>query len=95
VLFGPPDERAEIESWFDERGHHPAREIWLWTAAELRAEYWDWNLDGDWENAHAEVASTRPDVRQRLEGAILQEGQVDDAKVLDELRASDPAPTPT
>jgi GWxTD domain-containing protein len=91
VLFGPPDERVEIESWFDERGHHPAREIWIWLGAQMRAEYWDWNLDGEWETAHAETPSTRPDVKHRLESAVLETGQAEDVKLLDDLRLSDPS----
>ncbi len=90
VLFGPPDEVSEIDEWFDDTGHHPARLIWLWMKLEMRATYSDWNLDGEWEQAWDELPSSRPDVRQRLETAYLQDSQAEDTQLLDELRSSDP-----
>ncbi len=91
VLFGPPDETVEVEDWFDERGHHPGRETWIWLAPEMRATYSDWNLDGEWEQAFDEYPSSRVDVRRRLESAFLQDGSVDDTHILDEIRLRDPA----
>ncbi len=90
VLFGPPDEVSEIDEWFDDTGHHPARLIWLWLSPEMRSTYSDWNLDGEWEQAWDELPSSRPDVRQRLEAAYLQDSQAEDTRLLEELRSGDP-----
>lgn len=90
VLFGPPDEVVEIDEWFDDTGHHPARLVWVWLAPPMRATYSDWNLDGEWDNAWEELPSSRPDVRRRLEAAYLQDGQAEDTRLLEELRSSDP-----
>jgi len=90
VRFGPADEEATIDEWFDETGHHPARLIWLWLSPPMRATYADWNLDGEWEQAWDESPSSRPDVARRLESAVLQDGQAADAQLLDELRLKDP-----
>lgn len=90
VRFGPPDEEATIDEWFDETGHHPARLIWLWLAPPMRATYADWNLDGEWEQAWDELPSSRPDVAHRLESAVMQDGQAADTRLLDELRLKDP-----
>jgi GWxTD domain-containing protein len=90
VLFGAPDEVSEIDEWFDDTGHHPARLIWIWLAPEMRAAYSDWNLDGEWDQAWDELPSSRPDVRQRLEGAYLQDSQAEDNRLLEELRSGDP-----
>lgn len=90
LRFGPPDEAVTIDEWFDETGHHPARLIWLWLEPPMRATYADWNLDDEWEQAWDEAPSTRPDVRVRLEGAYLQDGQAADTRLLDELRLTDP-----
>lgn len=90
VRFGPPDEEATIDEWFDETGHHPARLIWLWLTPPMRATYADWNLDGEWEQAWDELPSSRPDVAHRLESAVMQDGQAADTRLLDELRLKDP-----
>ena len=90
IRFGPPDETASIDEWFDETGHHPARTIWLWLAPPMRATYADWNLDGEWEQAWDEVPSSRPDQRARMENVFLQDGQAADTRLLDELRLSNP-----
>ena len=90
VLFGPPDETVEIDEWFDDTGHHPARLIWIWLEPAMRATYSDWNLDGEWEQAWDELPSSRPDVRQRVEKAYSQDGQAEDTQLLEELRSRDP-----
>ncbi|MCB1163356.1 MAG: GWxTD domain-containing protein [Candidatus Krumholzibacteriia bacterium] len=90
VLFGPPDETSEIDEWFDETGHHPARLIWIWLHPPMRATYADWNLDGEWEQAWDETPSSRPDVSYRLERAVMQDSQAEDAQLLTDLRQSDP-----
>ena len=90
LLFGPPDETSEIDEWFDDTGHHPARLIWIWFDPEMRATYSDWNLDGEWQQAWDELPSSRPDVRQRVDSAFGQDGQAEDTRLLEELRSRDP-----
>ncbi|MBN2172449.1 MAG: GWxTD domain-containing protein [Candidatus Krumholzibacteriota bacterium] len=96
VLFGPPDEMLEIEDWFDETGYHPARVTWVWVDQEIRATYSDWNLDGEWEQAHPELPSSRPDVRYRTEGQLAatslddEAGLQEEIQMLRELRTANP-----
>lgn len=96
VLFGPPDEVLEIEDWFDETGYHAARATWIWVDQEIRATYSDWNLDGEWEQAHPELPSSRPDVRYRAERQLAatsmsdETGIQEEIQMLRELRAVNP-----
>ena len=90
VAFGQPAEIVELEDWFDETGHHPARAIWVWLEPKMRTTYTDWNLDGEWEPAFMEAPSSRPDVLVKVEKAYMRDGSVDDATVLEEIRTRDP-----
>jgi len=86
VLFGPPDEALEIEDWFDETGYHPARVTWVWVEQEIRATYADWNLDGEWEQAHPELPSSRPDVRYRTERQLAGTSMSDETGIQEEIQ---------
>lgn len=91
VLVGQPDERIFQDDWFDETGHHPAREIWVWLEPSMRATYWDWNLDGEYERAGDELPSTRPDVERRISQALQSEDDTEQAgRFLTDLRIENP-----
>ncbi len=89
ILFGSPDERLIHDDWFDETGYHNIRESWIWIDLELRAEYEDRNLDGEYELAADALPSSRPDVQERYAAQFTE--QSDEARaLLRELRLSNP-----
>jgi len=73
--FGNPDERIVHDDWFDETGYHDLRESWVWVELDLRAEYEDRNLDGEYELAADELPSSRPDVQERYSNMFSEQGE--------------------
>lgn len=90
LLFGPPDEILFQDDWFDETGHHPGRETWIWVDSKMRADYEDRNLDGEYEEAILEMPSSRPDVASRTAGQISGEGREEARALLQDLKRSNP-----
>jgi len=74
ILFGTPDERVVHDDWFDETGYHDMRESWVWVDLDMRAEYEDRNLDGEYELATDDLPSSRPDVGERYSNKFPEQG---------------------
>ncbi len=89
ILFGSPDERLIHDDWFDETGYHNLIESWIWVDLEMRAEYEDRNLDGEYEMAAPMGPSSRPDVGERYANQFTEQSE-EARMLLRELKLGNP-----